>query len=116
MLRFAADENLNNDLVRALQRRRPDIDIVRVQDVGLTGAPDPEILAWAAVEDRPVVTHDITTMTRYAIERRRSGQRMPGLVVISEASPIAHAVDDLLLIAEASQDGEWEGQVLFLPL
>jgi hypothetical protein len=39
VLRFAADETLNNDILRALLRRRPDIDIVRVQDVGLSGAP-----------------------------------------------------------------------------
>lgn len=32
MLRFAADENLNNDIVRGLLRRAPALDIVRIQD------------------------------------------------------------------------------------
>ena len=35
VLRLAADENFNNDIVRGLVRRKPDLDIVRVQDVGL---------------------------------------------------------------------------------
>ena len=35
MLRLAADENFNNDIVRALKRRKPELDIVRVQDAGL---------------------------------------------------------------------------------
>lgn len=46
MLRLAADENFNNDIVRALKRRKPELDIVRVQDAGLGGADDPTVLAW----------------------------------------------------------------------
>ncbi len=33
---LAADENFNNDIIRGLLRRKPDLDIVRIQDVGLT--------------------------------------------------------------------------------
>ena len=44
MLRFAADENFNGDIVRGLLRRNPKLDIVRVQDVGLSGADDPSVL------------------------------------------------------------------------
>ncbi len=46
MLRLAADENFNNNIVRGLLRRRPDLDIVRIQDVGLYGAEDPKVLEW----------------------------------------------------------------------
>ena len=35
MLRLLADENFNGDVLRALLLRQPDLDIVRVQDVGL---------------------------------------------------------------------------------
>jgi len=41
MLRLVADENFNNDIVRGLLRRKPDLDIVRVQDADLSGADDP---------------------------------------------------------------------------
>jgi hypothetical protein len=44
MLRLAADENFNGDIVRGLLRRNPQVDIVRVQDVGLSGANDPAVL------------------------------------------------------------------------
>lgn len=50
MLRLLADENLNNAILRGLRLRMPDVDIVRVQDVGLIGADDPTILDWAARE------------------------------------------------------------------
>ena len=52
MLRLLADENFNGDIVRALLLRQPDLDIVRVQDVGLAGVGDPDILAWAAFSPR----------------------------------------------------------------
>jgi hypothetical protein len=38
MLRLAADENFNNDIVRGVLRRNPAVDIVRVQDAGLSEA------------------------------------------------------------------------------
>ena len=50
MARFLADENFNNQIVRGVLRQSPDIDIVRVQDVDLSGADDPTVLAWAAKE------------------------------------------------------------------
>ena len=45
MLPLAADENFDNDLIRGVLRRQPASDIVRVQDVGLSGADDPAVLA-----------------------------------------------------------------------
>lgn len=48
MLRFVTDENFNNAILRGLLRQNSDIDIVRVQDVGLSGVDDPDILEWSA--------------------------------------------------------------------
>jgi predicted nuclease of predicted toxin-antitoxin system len=56
MLILVSDENFNNNIVRGLLRRKPDLDIVRVQDVGLSGAEDPNILEWAANQGRIVPT------------------------------------------------------------
>jgi len=116
VLRFAADENLNGNIVRGLRRRKPDLDIVRVQDTPLSEAGDAEILEWAAAEERVILTHDVSTMTGYAEERVRAGKRMPGVVEIGRRIGIGQAIDDVLLLAECSREGEWEGQVLYLPL
>jgi hypothetical protein len=48
MLGLLADENLDANIVRGVLRRLPGIEVVRVQDVGLTGADDPTVRAWAA--------------------------------------------------------------------
>jgi hypothetical protein len=116
MLRFAADENFNGDIVRGLLRRNPKLDIVRVQDVGLSGADDPSVLQWAADQGRVIVTHDISTLAKHAFDRIAAGQPMPGVFEVKSVAPVGQAIDDLILLAECSVDGEWEGQVRFLPL
>lgn len=116
MLRFVADENFNNDLVRGLLRQQPDLDIVRLQDVGLSGADDPPVLEWAAAQGRLVLTHDVTTMTAYAYQRVAGGLAMPGVVTVGTDVAFGQAIDDLLLLAECSDEGEWVGQILYVPL
>ena len=116
MLLLAADENFNNDIVRGLLRRKPDLNIVRIQDVGLSGADDPTVLEWAAREGRVLLTHDVSTITHYAYERVRAGKPMPGVFEVSRDTPIGVAIEDILLLAEYSLEGEWEGQVRYLPL
>lgn len=116
MLSFLADENFNNNIIRGILRRRPEIDIVRVQDVGLSGAGDPAVLEFAAKTGRVLLTHDVSTITRYAYDRVTEGQSMPGVFEVGKHVPIATAIDDLILIAEVSFEGEWEAQVRYLPL
>ncbi len=65
MLRFLSDENFNGDIVRGLFLRKPDLDLVRVQETGLRKADDPTILAWAAEQDRILLTHDRATMPNF---------------------------------------------------
>lgn len=74
MLRLAADENLDGAIVRGVLRRKPNLDIVRIQDAGLSGNDDPTVLDWAAQAGRILVTHDVTTITHFAYERIRAGQ------------------------------------------
>lgn len=116
MIRLAADENFNNDIVRGLLRRKPDVDIVRIQDVGLMGAEDPAVLEWAAGERRILLTHDVSTITLYAYERVTNGQPMPGVFEVGRQISIGQAIEELLLLVECSTDDEWENQVQYLPL
>lgn len=116
MLRLTADENFDNDIVRGILRRNPEVDIVRVQDEGLSGADDPAVLDWAAHSRRVVLSHDVRTLTRHAYDRVRAGKPMPGVFEVGRGVTVAQAIEDLLLLAECSEEGEWEGQVLYLPL
>jgi uncharacterized protein DUF5615 len=117
MLRLLADENFNRDLVRGLLRRRSDMDIVRVQDVGLSGTSDPEVLDWAAREHRITLTHDVTTMTDFAAARLKRRQLLAGVFLVHQRRALLSAViDDLLLLDDCSETVEWNNQVIYLPL
>ena len=84
MLRFAADECLNLNIVDELRRRNPDIDVVTVQERNLRGQPDSVILEWAASEGRILLTRDANSLCglayqRYGTEnRRRASSSCPG--------------------------------------
>lgn len=114
--RLLADENLNNHIVRGLFLRLPDLDLIRVQDAGLTGADDPTVLARAAEENRILLTHDVTTITRFAYERIQAGQPMPGVIEIGRNVPVGEAIEDIVLMVECSSSDEWASQICYLPL
>jgi hypothetical protein len=115
-MRFLADENFDGRIVNGIRRRSPQTELVRVVDVGLSGASDAQILQWAADHDCLVLTHDVSTMGSFAYERVDRGELMPGLIEVSAQLRIQSVIDDLLLLAEASLPKEWDGQVIYLPL
>lgn len=114
-MKFLADENLDNNILRGLLRRQPSLDLVRVQDVGLFGKDDPTVLAWAAQENRILLTHDVATITHYAYQRTARGLKMPGVIEIIASASLGKAIEDILLFVECGLEGELEGQILYLP-
>ncbi len=116
MLRLLADENFDFDVVRCVLRRRQDIDFVRVQDSGIGGADDREVLEWAARAGRIVISHDVRTMTRDAYTLVLEGRPMLGLVEVSQELPIDRVIEDLILFVDCCEPPEIEGPVIYFPL
>jgi len=67
-------------------------------------------------EGRILLTHDVQTITRYAYERVEANQAMPGVFEVGRNIPVGIAIENILLLADCSLEGEWEGQVRYLPL
>jgi hypothetical protein len=116
MLKLVSDENFNGTILRGLARHFPEIDVIRVQDVGLMRTPDPVILEWAAKEDRILLTHDFETVPGYAFDRVRAGLPMPGVFAVDDLCGIGMAIDAIGFVVLCSFDNEWKDRVLFLPL
>lgn len=55
-------------------------------------------------------------MSDFAYGRVSKGEEMPGVFVLGREVQIGQALEDILLLAECSLEGEWEGQVNYLPL
>ena len=97
MLKLVSDENFDGAILRGLFRRRPDLDIVRVQDVEMSATPDPEILAWAAVEGRILLTHDRVSSDEFVLTQdflsRMLGVRRAGVSVAANTLKQAGLID-----------------------
>ena len=77
---------------------------------------DPPLLAWAAKNNRIILTHDRATMPEYAYERLKKVAAMPGLFVFNERFPVNRTIEELLLLDTCSEQAEWNGLVVYLPL
>ena len=104
MIRFATDEDFDNNIVRGLQRVIPEVDVMRSIDVGLAGATDPVALEWAASEMRVMLTHDGRTMAGYAWERIGLGLEMPGCIVVHKPYQMGVVIQQIAEIYEDNQD------------
>lgn len=115
MLRLLSDKNFNGHVVSGLLERRPDLDLVRVEDVGLQQVEDSLILEWAAMENRVLLTHDKKTMPKFVNERVRGGLPMPGILIVHKMT-VAKAIEEILIAALCGNENDFRDQVQFLPL
>jgi predicted nuclease of predicted toxin-antitoxin system len=116
MLRLASDADVHGAVLRGLRRRLPELDLVRVQDVLAEGVADSEVLAWAASENRVLITNDRNTMVGFAYDRVAAGEPFPGLIVTNNNQSIGSAIEDIIVIAECMSEEEMASQrVVFLP-
>lgn len=113
MNRYLADEGFRRPVLEAVVAA-VGVDVVTVQSIGLTAAPDDIVLEYAAAHDLVLWTHDRITMLPAAWERVRRGEKMPGVIFMNWRMPTRLAIESLSLVA-ASHDGEFENRVVQLP-
>lgn len=116
MLRILIDENLDQRILRGLRRQLPMLDYEVVQELGLAGTNDESLLAWAAENQRILVTHDVNTVTKHAYDRIGVGEPMTGVIVVPEDLAIGLAIEELMALIECCEMDEMENQVKYIPL
>jgi predicted nuclease of predicted toxin-antitoxin system len=116
MIRLLTDENVDNNILRGLGRRLPQLDFVSVRDVGLAGSPDLVLLKWAAKEQRIILTHDVRTLVRDANQLVAQGEPMAGVIFVPIQLEIGRAINNLEIVIECSTESEMRDSVKYLPL
>ncbi len=114
-VRFQADGDLDGRVLRGLRRASPDIDIRTALDAGLTGCQDPEVLRIAAAEGRILVSQDRRTMPGHS-GRFVADAVSPGVILIRGEVSVVTAIEDLVLIWNASEAEEWVNRLVWIPL
>lgn len=95
---FYMDENVSKAVTNELRRQK--VDVITVQEDGLMGAPDSDILDRATQLQRAVFTHDVDFL-REASRRWRGDIPFYGVVYAHRRRvPVGVCVRDLRLMAE----------------
>jgi hypothetical protein len=108
---FQADADLNDDIVKGVKRRVPEIDFQNARDAALEGLEDRVVLSLAAGEGRILVTHDRRTMPAHFAEFI-TRHECPGVIVVSKKAQIALVIDELVLIWAAAEAEEYKNRII----
>jgi hypothetical protein len=114
-VRFQADADLNQVIIKAILRLEPSIDFQTAQAANILGLSDPEVLAITAALGRLLLTHDRKTMPKHFAELIVN-QNSSGILIVPKTMSIRDVVNDLWLIWAATEAEEWENRILSLPL
>lgn len=118
---FVLDENLRGKpiwhAIRHHNRGRGlRIDATRVGDPTdlPLGSSDSEILAWAEVADRMILTEDSATFPAELAVHLRSGRTSPGVFLIRPSATVASVLSWLELVVADDQPDQWLDRVTYI--
>jgi hypothetical protein len=78
-------------------------------------ASDPEILAWAERTGRILLTSDESTMPGHWLDHLHAGRHSPGVLIIREKVSLREVVENLVILAYASDPSEWWDRLEYFP-
>lgn len=117
-IKYLMDENVDPVYQDQLRRRKPDLAVWAVGD---PAAPpkstlDPEILCWCEEHNFVLVTNNRSSMPVHLADHIAQGRHVPGIFILNPDLSIGQNIDELILIAEASFDDEYQDRIDYLPL
>jgi hypothetical protein len=120
-LRFLLDEHIRRTVWSAILRHNfRGKDILDVVRVGADNAPpygtlDPDLLLWAEQNGRILVTEDKNSMPGHLAKHLSDGHHSPGIMMLRRRVHLPDLIDFLCLATYASDAGEWEGRITYVP-
>jgi predicted nuclease of predicted toxin-antitoxin system len=117
-LQYLIDENVNPIYSQQIQQREPQI---MVQSIGEPGIPnkgtlDPEILDWCEQKNFILVTNNLTSMPVHLSDHLAKQHHIPGIFILNPNLSVGENLEELILLALASEDNEYQDQIIYLPL
>lgn len=117
-VRFLLDEHIPLFIQTQLKQREPEIEIYAIGDgtAPPKGTLDPDILSWLELRDCLLVTNNRATIPVHLQDHLALGRHVPGIIQLPRRMDIGHILNDLLLIWAAARPGEFQDQIVHLPL
>ena len=80
------------------------------------GTLDPEILLWCEEYDFILVTNNRKSMPVHLRDHIAQGRHVPGIFILNSDLSIGRNLEELSVIAKASFAGEYQDQIVYLPI
>jgi hypothetical protein len=120
-LSYLLDENVPGRLDRAIGRHNAQgtylLDVVRVGEPAdlPPGSGDPEVLVWAELQGRILVSLDENTLPRHLADHLGVGRHSPGVFLIRPQFTIPQVIAFLALAAYAADPAEYVDRIEYVP-
>ncbi len=115
-LKYLLDENVNPVYLTQIRRQKPDLTVWAVGEPTTSpkGTLDPEILLWCEEYNFVLVTNNRTSMPVHLADHIAEGRHVPGIFILNPNLSIGQNIEQLILIAEASFEDEYQDQIVYL--
>lgn len=108
-MRLLLDEHINPEVARQLRKKR--YDVVSVEEERMREASDEDLLVFATIQRRSLVTYNVRDFQLLMAEWHRAGKHHMGIILVSEKNvsqksvgPLVRALEKLLDSAPRSPD------------
>lgn len=117
-IQYLFDENVDPLYVIQLRRRKPDLVILAVGELSapFRGTLDPEILIWCEIHNFILVTNNRRSMPVHLSAHLAEARHIPGIFLLNPKLSVGENIEELILIAEVSDDDEYRDRIDYLPL
>lgn len=117
-LKYLIDENVNPLYPNQIRQREPGIviQVVGEPETPPKGTLDPEILYWCEDNKFVLVTNNRTSMPVHLADRIALDRHIPGIFILNPNLSIGENIEELILVALASEEDEYQDRIIYLPL
>lgn len=117
-LQYLIDENVDSLYPSQLRLNQPNLNIRMIgePDTPPKGTKDPEILLWCEEYEFVLVTNNRKSMPVHLSDHINQGHHISGIFILNPNLSIGKNIEELILIAEASFEDEYQDQIIYLPL
>ena len=117
MRRYLIDENISPEYRTQLLRHEPSLTVFAVGDEGAPpkSTPDPEILEWCERNQFSLITNNRDSMPQHLSDHLSAGNHVPGIFTINRKVSMGLIIDQLILIAGASDEDEYIDRITYIP-
>ena len=117
-IRYLLDENVDPMYKAQLLRREQDLVVWTVGDPGApqVGSADSDILCWCEDHDFILITSNRKSMPGHLADHLTRGRHVPGIFTLNPELSVGQTIEELLLIAAASDEFEYQDYIVYLPM